>query len=126
MHIILQLCNFEYKYIKKVLFSDSHEPIRTFLVPDYCRATVKNNMSMDLLTLHDMHNMPTLSIRKKNLYRFERVQINHCFTIMFLMILQMNLHFSRIRLMVFNATLDNISIISCQSVLLVEETGVLR
>ena len=30
----------------------------------------------------------------------------------------------RVRVMVFNATLNNISAISCQSVLLMEETGV--
>jgi hypothetical protein len=42
MHIILQLCNFEYTY-NKVLFS--HESNKAFLVLDYCRVTVRNSKS---------------------------------------------------------------------------------
>ena len=40
---------------------------------------------------------------------------------LFLMLLQVNLHFPRIRVMVFNATFNNISIISWQSILVVVE-----
>ena len=36
----------------------------------------------------------------------------------------LNLQFGLVRFMVFNATFNNISVISWQSVLLVEETGV--
>ena len=34
------------------------------------------------------------------------------------------LHIDRVRVMVFNATVNNISVISCQSVLLMDETRV--
>ena len=108
--------------------SFSHEPKIAFLIPDYCREKVRNSMSagnglaLDIFTLQDIHNMPTLSIKMQSICTAaKQCRRNHCFTMMFLKPLQMHLHFFRIRVMVFNSTSNNIAIISWQSVLLAEE-----
>jgi hypothetical protein len=83
---------------------------------------------LHFLTLQNMHNMPNLSINiKKIICTAAKVyRKKYCVTMLFPKLLQVNLHFPRIRVMVFNATFNDISIISWQSVLLVEETGVFR
>ena len=82
---------------------------------------------LQVLTLQNMHNMPNLSINiKKNCTAAEVYRTKYCFTMLFPKLLQVNLHFPRIMVMVFNATFNNISTISWQSVLLVAENGVFR
>jgi len=107
----------------------SHESEIAFLVPDYCRETVRNSvsagsgLSLDIFTLQDIHHMPALSIKMQSICTAaKQCRRNHCFTMMFLKLLQMHLHFFRIRVMVLNSTSNNIAIISWQSVLLAEET----